>query len=194
MSKTVDGQQEHPPPLGHNGGPRLVEQAPPDTMDGARISAQTIFRVVNPNKTYTKLSNVLLSDTKIGFECKGFLVSILMLPVDWAFHVNWLRTKYGVGKDKAYDLVNEAIEHKYCRRVHVRRKGGTVARVEYHFSDDPADLKTSHEPLSGKPEVAPIEPLPEMPEVDARQPPLPAATTSGSDHFRQIRTHTKKRF
>jgi hypothetical protein len=155
------------PRVGHNGGPPL------------EITGQTIFRVVNPNKAYTKLSNVLLGDTTISFECKGFLVSILMLPVDWAFHVNWLRSKFGVGKDKAYDLVKEAIEHRYCRRVHVRRKGGTVARVEYHFTDDPTDMKAPDDQLPETPEVAPVEQLPETPEVAC------ALATSGNDHFRQ---------
>lgn len=132
------------------------------------MSTQTIFRVVNPNKAYTKLSNVLLADTDLSFECKGFLVSILMLPTDWTFNVAWLKTKFGISKDAAYKLIKEAGQAGYCKKIETRRQNGTLAKVEYHFADDPADF-LENKPLPENPEVE--QPLPEKPE--------PAPATSG---------------
>ena len=162
------------PSLGHNGGPPI------------EIHARTIFRVVNANKAYTKISNVLLDDKAISFECKGFLVSILKLPLDWKFYVKWVQKEFDVGRDKAYGLVKEATERGYCRRVVVRRKAGQVDRNEYHFADDPAELLTSNQQLlPEKPEavdqaLAPEKngPLPGFPEVAAQ------TATSGPNHFR----------
>jgi hypothetical protein len=175
VAGAVDGEAEHPQRLGHNQGPPLVDP-PPTTSEGAHMSAQTIFRVVNPNKSYTKLSNTLLGDRKLRFETKGFLVSILMLPADWAFHVTWLCNEYGTGKDKAYALVKEAIKRGYCRRVYVRTDGGTVSRVEYHFSDDPADFVKANAPLPDKPEVG--KPLPALPD-------LAVATSGKAGHIQR---------
>jgi hypothetical protein len=162
------------PGLGHNGGPPI------------EIHARTIFRVVNANKAYTKISNVLLDDKAISFECKGFLVSILKLPLDWQFYVTWLQKEFGVGRDKAYGLVKEATERGYCRRVVVRRAAGQVTRHEYHFADDPADLLTSREQLlAEKPEVVDQAPAPERSEpLRGFQEVAAQSATSGRNHFR----------
>ena len=55
-------------------------------------------------------------------------MSVLRLPLDWVFRVPWLRSEFKIGKDKAYRLVAEAVEHEYCRSVPVRRADGTVER------------------------------------------------------------------
>ena len=159
------------PHQGHNKGPPIDDSAGTRTP---AITPRTIFRVVNPNRAYTKLSNTLLSDKAISFECKGFLVSILMLPVDWVFRVKWLCSTYGTGRDKAYHLVNEAIDRGYCKRVQVRGKRGRAVAVEYHFTDDPVDL--------GEPQLS----LPEKPEpVVADSGPTPSGN-AGSGRRRHI--------
>jgi hypothetical protein len=146
------------------------------------VKPQTIFRVVNPNKSYTKISNTLLGDKAIGFEAKGFLASILMLPTDWAFNVAWLQNEYNVSRGKAYALVKKATEAGYCKRVHVRDDAGKVLHVEYHFSDDPADFGQ-------------LTPLPQNQEVDAQLPtsPLPEKSTSGKTaHIQRKQTNKEK--
>jgi hypothetical protein len=105
------------------------------------MSDQTIFRVSGPNRSYTKISNVLLEDPSISFACKGFLVSILRLPSNWSFNVKWLCNTYGVTKGAAYKLVDEAIERGYCARRRLRAPDGTLSGgTEYVFSDAPEEL------------------------------------------------------
>ena len=46
--------------IGHNGGPPL------------KITNQTIFRVVGPNRTFTMISNVLLGTSRSASNARGF--------------------------------------------------------------------------------------------------------------------------
>lgn len=137
------------------------------------MNEQTIFRVTGPNRSYTKLSNVLLADATISFECKGFLVSVLRLPPDWAFNIAWLRKTFGTSKNKAYALVSEAIKCGYCKRVHARTATGNLTgATEYLFSDDPQDL--AQFPSD---EAQPISP--NQGNRDNRYPDFPEAAKSG---------------
>ena len=139
--------------FGHNQGAPL-KSSDDGSSSGASLSSKTIFRVAGPNRAFTQISNTLLADKDISFACKGFLVSILMLPVDWLFRIPWLCEQYGVKRDKAYQLVKEAIEKKYCKRIVVRDDSGRAVVTEYHFSDDPAAWTAPKTPLPEKPEVA----------------------------------------
>lgn len=122
------------------------------------MSDQTIFRVVGPNRSYTKLSNKLLCDNRLSLACTGLLVRVLRLPTDWAFNIQWFRNEFGIGKDKVYSLIEEARERGYCNRVVHRDRSGSTIKVEYQFTDDP-DVFGVPEPLPSFPEVA-VEPLP----------------------------------
>lgn len=122
------------------------------------MSDQTIFRVVGPNRSYTKLSNKLLCDNQLSLACTGLLVRVLRLPTDWAFNIQWFRNEFGIGKDKVYSLIEEARERGYCNRIVHRDRSGSTIKVEYQFTDDP-DVFGVPVPLPEKTEVAP-EPLP----------------------------------
>jgi hypothetical protein len=149
---------------------------------------RTIFRVVGPNRAYTKLSNTLLADRSLSLECKGMLVSVLMLPTDWAFTVAWFRQQFGLGRDKAYALIREAAERGYCRKVEHRSSNGSMVGVEYQFSDDPSAFPPS-EALPTTPDTAPF---PEKAEP-VQPPALPdtAGATSGKSERVQITSKRK---
>lgn len=153
-------------------------------MSSETKKRQTIFRVVGPNRFYTKLSNTVLADRKLSLECKGMLVSILMLPPNWTFKVPWFRHEFGLGRDKTYALIREATKRGYCRKVESRAGDGSMASVEYQFSDDPSAFP-SGEPFAEKPEAGP---LPKKPEVDGQLPEKPDAVeaTSGKSVRIQI--------
>jgi predicted DNA-binding transcriptional regulator len=139
------------------------------------MNEQTIFRVSGLNRAYTKISNVLLADATISFACKGFLVSILRLPLDWTFNVKWLRKEYGISKDTAYALVKEAIGRGYCKREWT--KGGAT---DYLFSDDPQELASTSSPSPDH--------FPEKPESG-----VPANPVSGnSGHIQRTNTKNKE--
>jgi hypothetical protein len=100
----------------------------------------------------------------------------------------WITKTFGIGRGKAYDLIAEARKHGYCARKTMRTEAGKVLKVDYFFSDDPADLAGMDD--------ARRDPLPEKPEVDEKpsKPPLPEKATSGKPaHIQRTNSVRKKK-
>lgn len=101
--------------------------------------SQTIFRVLNPGSEFTIISNKLCKHASMSMECKGFLLTVLCLPDDWAFRPKWLMSEYNIGRNEVYRCLQEAISLGFCLKIQVRDKetGRLTGELEYVFASDP---------------------------------------------------------
>ncbi len=87
-----------------------------------------IRRKVNSN--YTVVPNAPVNDERLTFEGLGLLTYLLSRPDHWRVHLNQLRARGHVGKDKIQSLVRELISCGYVLRLHQRDQ--ITNRFKYH--------------------------------------------------------------
>lgn len=123
---------------------------------------------------FAVIPNEVANDERMTFEARGLLCYLLAKPNDWNVSLNDIRRAGGIGKDKAYGLVNELIANGYMQRIAKRDRSGRIISHDYlvydvamieslPFPENPEVDK----PLAENPEVeakaAEIDPLPDLP-------------------------------
>ncbi|WP_199562609.1 hypothetical protein [Pelagibacterium lacus] len=68
------------------------------------------------SENFALIPNALADDERLSFEARGLLVYLLAKPDNWSVSINDLRAQGGIGRDKAYKLINELIEGGYISR------------------------------------------------------------------------------
>ena len=58
----------------------------------------------------------MIRDNSVSFEARGVLAYILSYRSNWRFDLPWLCKTTGLGRDRAYRIVKELREARYCRR------------------------------------------------------------------------------
>lgn len=122
------------------------------------------------SSNYAIVPNAVADDTRLSFEARGVLVYLLAKPHDWKIRISDLR-KQGLGRDKAYRILDQLQRAGYIERVQRRGENGRHAEVDYTVYDDPVP---SHLPLPENPEAVTrrpenqeaVAPLPEKPDTE----------------------------
>lgn len=116
---------------------------------------------------YAIIPNAVAEDSRLSFEARGLLVYLLAKPHDWQVRIGDLR-KQGLGRDRAYRLLDELGKAGYLERTQVIGKGGQFGAVNYTIYDDPVPSRL---PLPENPEA--VGPRPENQEAASPRPEKP---------------------
>nr|WP_321307529.1 hypothetical protein [uncultured Sphaerochaeta sp.] len=111
--------------------------------------------------SFALVPNSVANDDRLSFEERGLLVYLLAKPSDWQVNIADLKQRGGIGRDKAYKLLNGLIAAGYVQRERlVDPETGRVTGYNYTVSDV-ADL--AEVPLPENQETDP-DPLPGLPD------------------------------
>jgi hypothetical protein len=111
----------------------------PDTSQ-----ADTIQRWPHDQENpYTVLSNEIIRDPSISFECRGLLHYLLSNKFNWQIRVSQIvdHVKSHCGIKKVYKIINEAIQAGYMKRI--RNLNTFKTSYTYYISERPV-FKESH--------------------------------------------------
>lgn len=126
---------------------------------------------------YTIIRRSVLEDDRLSFESRGALCYLLAKPDDWEVGIGDLRRAGNIGRDKAYKILNELIEHGYCLRIEHRDDSGRIVSYRYEISEEPM-IEQDKQPLTENPEAD--KPLTDLPYTDLPDPEKPL--TANTDH------------
>lgn len=102
----------------------------------SNVTGQTIFRIAEGNRAYTKISNRLLQDRRISHETKGLLCELLSMPEDWEVTVRQLVAAGPSGRDRVLRMLKEAEQYGYVKPGPQRRnEKGTFDTSTYVVTD-----------------------------------------------------------
>lgn len=87
-------------------------------------------------ENYTVISNKVLTDTRLSFETRGFLVYLLTFPDDWNFTVRNLARFLGCSTDKIIRLSKELKENGYIYQSQKCDEKGRFGAIEWEISED----------------------------------------------------------
>lgn len=92
---------------------------------------------------YTVLSNEIIRDPSISFECRGLLHYLLSNKFNWQIRVSQIvdHIKSHCGIKKVYKIINEAIQAGYMKRI--RNLNTFKTSYTYYISERPI-FKESH--------------------------------------------------
>ena len=65
---------------------------------------------------YKQVRRATFDGSNLSFEARGVLAYILMKPDDWETNIGDIMREGNIGREKAYRIVNELIEHGYAER------------------------------------------------------------------------------
>lgn len=122
------------------------------------------------SENYAVIPNAVADDARLSFEARGVLVYLLAKPHDWKIRIGDLR-KQGLGRDKAYRILDQLQKAGYIERVQRAGGSGRYGEVDYTVYDDPVPsclpLPEKQETVSPLPEIQEAErPLPETPDTE----------------------------
>lgn len=89
-------------------------------------------------------------DYGMTLEALGMLTELLSRPGDWKVKIGQLTKRKGLGRDRAYRVLNELIESGHVVRQINRDDTGKVLSVEYTVFEDPT---STVDPLPEKPDT-----------------------------------------
>lgn len=105
---------------------------------------------------YKAVSRAPFDGSALSFEARGALGYILMKPDDWEINVPDLMREGGIGRDKAYKIIEELIAAGYAERIEARDRGGKFGGSDIHIFEatkgTQADADTPA-PLPEKPDT-----------------------------------------
>ncbi len=79
---------------------------------------------------YAMIPNSLFVDQRISNDTKTMIGYLMSRPESWKLHYKDIMKKCGVGRNKAYKMINEAIAAGYIER-HQIRVSGLFSKAEY---------------------------------------------------------------
>lgn len=85
---------------------------------------------------YAQISRDLIRDASISPECRWMLIYLLSMKDGWTISISQIvnHLKGMVGRDKVYDMVNEAIEAGYIKKE-IIKKGNLNQGCKYFVSE-----------------------------------------------------------
>lgn len=100
-------------------------------------------------KDFTVLSNDFINDENLCAESVSFLVYIMSKPDDWVIQKSDLSRRFGVGRNKTYEVLKKLIDKGYMRRYQPRDSDGTLLSWVTQACDKPIFKKVVEQPLPG---------------------------------------------
>jgi len=132
------------------------------------------------------IPNAVADDNSLTYEARGLLCYLLAKPHNWKVQVTNIQKAGGIGRDKAYRLLNELKDAGYVV-LNEERERGTNKILGYSYTvydcAVPAKLPFPENPETGLgafEETAETGPFPENPETGEPLPENPASGKSGS--------------
>ena len=91
---------------------------------------------------YSQISRALIQDELISPECRLLIIYLLSMKDGFKININHLRSHFNnfMGRDKIYDVVNEAIRAGYIDRF-VKVNGNLRSFCVYYVSETPEPSK-----------------------------------------------------
>jgi hypothetical protein len=84
---------------------------------------------------FTIINNSMAQDKNLSLEARGLMLYLLSKPKGWKVRVDDIMQNCGVGRDKAYGLLNELIRLGYVIRKKIRGLGRYVKTVYEFFGE-----------------------------------------------------------
>lgn len=111
---------------------------------------------------FAVIPNIVCNDERLSFEERGLLVYLLAKPDNWQVMAADIQRQGGIGRDKAYKLLNGLIAAGYVVRERVQDEAtGRIAEYRYDVYDIAVQLTL---PLPENTEV--VAPLPDLPDTE----------------------------
>ncbi len=99
---------------------------------------------------FTTLSNECINDERLSTDCLAVLTYVYSKPEDWIVRVSDLRRRFGLGRNKAYEVLNSLIERGYAKRYQLRGEHGEFGEWVTEISDNSIFIKeVDQQPLPG---------------------------------------------
>jgi hypothetical protein len=77
------------------------------------------------------IPNAIAANNNLSFDARGLLVYLLSRPNDWKVLAKNIQSEGGIGRDKAYRLLNELIDAGYVEKREMRGSGSRFTHVSY---------------------------------------------------------------
>jgi len=87
-------------------------------------------------ENYTVVANGILTDERLSFEARWFLVYLLSFPDDWNFNVRNLAKSLGCSTDKIVRLSKELKESGYISQKQKSDSKGHFSAIEWEVSEN----------------------------------------------------------
>lgn len=87
------------------------------------------------NSAFTIVPNALLADGRLSIEARWLVAYFLSAPRGQTISIDAIRDAAGIGKDKAYRSLNEALSAGYLERSSIRNPDGTFCGYRYTLDD-----------------------------------------------------------
>lgn len=100
----------------------------------------------DPEHPYSMVSNALIRDQSISPECRWLIIYLLSNRQGWKIKISQVvnHVKGQIGRDRVYQIVNEAIEAGYIKRDKIKK--GNLEYVVYYISETPKFKKCFRHP------------------------------------------------
>lgn len=127
-----------------------------------------IFRgAKDKDHPFKAVNRATFDGSGLSFEARGVMAYVLMKPDDWELNVPDLMREGGIGRDKAYRIIDECIEAGYMERVDGRDKRGKFGSNDIHVHELPLPKQGEEitpEPCTEKPDA--VQPDTGLPDTD----------------------------
>lgn len=116
---------------------------------------------------YGMIRRAVMDGSGLSFEARGVMGYILMKQDNWKTRIKDLMREGGIGRDKAYKIVDELVEKGYARRVEQRDDHGHFNGIVIEVSEIPDQNDQQSLPLPENPLT--VKPLTEKPLTDFQE-------------------------
>ena len=100
---------------------------------------------------YTIIPNKTIQSEDLTLEALGLLIYLLSKPEGWIVRAKDVQNRFGIGRDKAYRIINELIEKCYLERHEVRDEQGKFLAAEFVIFDTSDRVRVTENPLPENP-------------------------------------------
>ena len=106
--------------------------------------------------------NATADDENLKADTLGTLVYLLAKPEDWKVIVADIRRRFGIGRNRVYEIIRELEAAGYVQRTQNRAAHSRWGDTEYHVFDCPQAMAGEAD-IAGEGHIAEGEPLPDSP-------------------------------
>lgn len=91
----------------------------------------------NSSNHFFILTRSSVQDARLSFEARGVLAYLLSKPDDWELMPEDIASQGNIGRNKAYRIIKELMDHGYITRTMHRNEKKQIVRVDYQVFEKP---------------------------------------------------------
>lgn len=114
-------------------------------MRGGWLGDIIMIHRAEHNDNFTRVQNQLITDSRLSFEARGFLMFVLSLPDDWTFSLNGLANLAGISRNITMRLIKELKAAGYVTQERRKDLKGKIDACEWHIYETPTVDKNHSE-------------------------------------------------